>query len=98
MAELEQDAVLALALLLVPEPGLALLLVLLAHPASPALAVSTAIAATTATVVGLITALLVRARMVKIKRIIIPNERARAPVSVPASVSASRRGSNHVWP
>jgi hypothetical protein len=50
-------------------------------------------AAITAPVVGLITALLVRTRKVKIKRIIIPNERARAPVSAPR-----RTGRNQAWP
>src|SRR6266567_8599633 len=70
MAELPQDA--GLALTVVPEPGLALLLVLLAHPASPALAASTAIAAIAAPVICLIKALLVRTRKVKVTSII-PN-------------------------
>jgi hypothetical protein len=79
MAESLQDA--AAALLPPPAAGVALTLLLLelslAHPASPALAASTAIAAIAATVICLIPALLVLAR--QIKRIIIPNGRARAP-------------------
>ena len=53
MAALVQDAVLALALPVAPAPELAplLLLELLAQPASPALAVSTAIAAMVAKVI-----------------------------------------------
>ncbi len=78
MAALVQDAVLALALLPVPEPGLALLLELLAQPASPALAVSTAIAAMVAKVICRI-----RSRP-RIKRIFIPNERTACPPSAPA--------------
>jgi hypothetical protein len=76
MAEFEQDAAVALALLLVPEAAL-LLELSLAQPARPALAASMAIAAMAATVICLIPALLVRA--CKIKRIIIPNVRACAP-------------------
>jgi hypothetical protein len=66
----------ALALLFVPEATL-LLEPSLAQPARPALAASMAIAAIAATVICLIPALLVRA--CKIKRIIMPNGRARAP-------------------
>src|SRR6266487_4407476 len=90
MAELEQDAALAL----LPEPAagavavLLLLVVLLAQPASPALAASMAIAAMAATVICLIPALLVCA--CKIKRIIIPNGRARAPAPRPAHPRQSR--------
>jgi hypothetical protein len=76
MAELLQDAA---ALLLPPAAGVALTLLLelsLAQPARPALAASIAIAAIAATVICLIPALLVHA--CKIKRIIIPNGRARA--------------------
>jgi len=76
MAELLQDAAAALALLLVPDAAL-LLELSLAQPARPALAASIAIAAIAATVICFIPALLVRA--CKIKRIIIPNGRARAP-------------------
>src|SRR6266550_6712222 len=88
MAELEQDAALAL----LPEPAagavavLLLLVVLLAQPASPALAASMAIAAMAATVICLIPALLVCA--CKIKRIIIPNGRARAPRASPSPPEA----------
>src|SRR5439155_16486330 len=88
MAELLQDAA---ALLLPPPAGVALTLLLLelslAQPARPALAASTAIAAIAATVICLIPALLVRA--CKIKRIIIPNGRARAPA--PRTAPARRR-------
>src|SRR6476469_1966163 len=76
--------------LLPPRPaadpvGLALLLDFsLAHPASPALAASTAIAAMAATLICLIRALLTLTP--KIKRIIIPNVWARAP---PAPASAA---------
>jgi hypothetical protein len=75
MAEFVQEE--AAALLLPPAAaapvGLALLLELsLAHPASPALAASTAIAAMAATLICLIRALLTLTP--KIKRIIIPNE------------------------
>jgi hypothetical protein len=76
MAELLQEAA---ALLLPPPAGVALTLLLelsLAQPARPALAASIAIAAIAATVICLIPALLVHA--CKIKRIIIPNGRARA--------------------
>jgi hypothetical protein len=77
MAELLQEAA---ALLLPPPAGGALTLLLLepslAQPARPALAASIAIAAIAATVICLIPALLVHA--CKIKRIIIPNGRARA--------------------
>jgi hypothetical protein len=76
MAELLQDAAAALALLLVPDAAL-LLELSLAQPARPALAASIALAAIVATVICFIPALLVRA--CKIKRIIIPNGRARAP-------------------
>jgi hypothetical protein len=76
MAELLQDAAAALALLVVPDAAL-LLELSLAQPARPALAASIAIAAIAATVICFIPALLVRA--CKIKRIIIPNGRARAP-------------------
>src|SRR5689334_24512903 len=80
MAEFVQDA--AAALLLPPAAaapvGLALLLELsLAHPASPALAASTVIAAMAATLICLIRALLTLTP--KIKRIIIPNDWPRAP-------------------
>src|SRR5207244_7733572 len=98
MAELLQDAA---ALLLPPPAGVALTLLLLelslAQPARPALAASIAIAAIAATVICLIPALLVRA--CKIKRIIIPNGRARAPpprtapawsAPLPGPASASR--------
>src|SRR5690348_16792788 len=78
MPELLQAAA---ALLLPPPAGVALTLLLLelslAQPARPALAASIAKAAIAATVICLIPALLVHA--CKIKRIIIPNERARAP-------------------
>jgi hypothetical protein len=88
MAELEQDA--AAALLPPPAAGVAPTLLLLelslAHPASPALAASTAIAAIAATVICLIPALLVLAR--KIKRIIIPNGRPRALAPQPAPASS----------
>jgi hypothetical protein len=81
MAELLQDAALAvwvaLALLLVPEAAV-LLEPSLAQPARPALAASMVIAAIAATVICLIPALLVHACM--IRRIIMPNGRARAPV------------------
>jgi predicted S18 family serine protease len=97
MAELEQDA--ALALLLLPAAGavaeLLVLVVLLAHPASPALAASTAIAAIAATVICLIPALLVLART--IKRIIIPNGRgacSRAPPS-PGEAKCYRPGGGY---
>jgi hypothetical protein len=80
MAELLQEAA---APLLQPPAGVALTLLLLlllelslAQPARPALAASIAIAAIAATVICLIPALLVHA--CKIKRIIIPNGRARA--------------------
>src|SRR5438132_1572187 len=94
MAELEQDA--ALALLLPPAAGavaaLLVLVVLLAHPASPALAASTAIAAIAATVICLIPALLVLAR--KIKRIIIPNgRRVRSLPSLPGFPASLRPAS-----
>jgi hypothetical protein len=85
MAELLQDAPLAVvaapALLLVPEAAL-LPELSLAQPARPALVASMAITAIAATVIRLIPALLVRA--CKIKRIIIPNGRARAPAPRPA--------------
>jgi len=81
MAELLQDAAAALALLLVPDAAL-LLELSLAQPARPALAASIAIAAIAATVICLIPALLVHA--CKIKRIIIPNGRARALAPQPA--------------
>jgi hypothetical protein len=77
MAELPQDAA---ALLLPPPAGVALALLLepsLEQPARPALAASMAIAAIAATVICLIPELLVLTR--EIKRIIIPNGRARAP-------------------
>src|SRR5690348_6543352 len=85
MAEFVQDA--AAALLLPPAAaapvGLALLLELsLAHPASPALAASPAIAAMAATLICLIRSLLTLTP--KIKRIIIPNEWARAPPPPPS--------------
>jgi hypothetical protein len=78
MAELLQEAA---APLLPPPAGVALTLLLLlelslAQPARPALAASIAIAAIAATVICLIPALLVHA--CKIKKIIIPNGRARA--------------------
>jgi hypothetical protein len=90
MAALEQDAA---ALLPPPPAGVALTLLLLelslAHPASPALAASTAIAAIAATVICLIPALLVRA--CKIKRIIIPNGRGARPRAPPSRWSGSYR-------
>src|SRR6266513_5278673 len=89
MAELLQAAA---ALLLPPPAGVALTLLLLelslAQPARPALAASIAIAAIAATVICLIPALLVHA--CKIKRIIIPNGRARAPPPRPAHPRQSR--------
>src|SRR5438034_11292308 len=87
MAELEQDAALGLLRAAGAVAALLVLVVLLAHPARPALAASTAIAAIAATVICLIPALLVRA--CKIKRIIIPNGRARAPA--PRTAPARRR-------
>src|SRR5690242_10182796 len=92
MAEFVQDA--AAALLLPPAAaapvGLALLLELsLAHPASPALAASTAIAAMAATLICLIRALLTLTP--KIKRIIIPNDWARAPPPPPALLRVPAR-------
>src|SRR5690242_21338627 len=91
MAELLQAAA---ALLLPPPAGVALTLLLLelslAQPARPALAASIAKAAIAATVICLIPALLVHA--CKIKRIIIPNERARAP---PPRRATARRRADH---
>jgi hypothetical protein len=82
MAELPQDAA---ALLLPPPAGVALTLLepSLAQPARPALAASMAIAAIAATVICLIPELLVLTR--EIKRIIIPNGRARAAAPRPAT-------------
>src|ERR1700745_4039143 len=93
MAELLQAAAAALALPLVPAaalvPEAALLLEpSLAQPARPPPAASRAIAAIAATVICLIPALLVRA--CKIKRIIMPNGRARAPAPRRAEAITTR--------